>query len=98
MPIVKKDNLYSQNSNYGIGHMSGGEIKDKAKVAGEIEENNNNQSQNIDIKVDVNLASETNSNSSENSLNDSQKAKYLFEIKISGELTQDKKAKYNDVN
>ncbi|GEM_PF-3847712 len=34
-------NSYEQSGNFGIGHMSGGAIKDIAKVAGEINEYGN---------------------------------------------------------
>ena len=36
-----KGNYYEQSGNFGIGHMSGGEIKDGAKVAGVINEAEN---------------------------------------------------------
>lgn len=35
---IKTDAYYEQSGNFGIGHMSGGEIKDNAKVAGVINE------------------------------------------------------------
>ena len=50
-----QDDLYSQNGNHGIGHMSDGAIKGNAKVAGSIEENNKNQSQNTNNQFIVNF-------------------------------------------
>ena len=38
-----KGDSYFQKGNRGIDYMNNSEIKDKAKVAGKIEENNNNQ-------------------------------------------------------
>ena len=36
--MESKENTYNQNGNFGIGHMSGGEIQKEAKVAGVINE------------------------------------------------------------
>lgn len=68
-----QSDLYSQNGNHGISHMSGGEIKDYAKVVGK-EENNHNQSQNTKNQVNVNIStsSESNSLKKQNNLIDSQ--------------------------
>jgi hypothetical protein len=55
-----KGDLSSQHSNHGIGHNSGGVIKDNAKVAGKFEENNIQQSQKIDNQVTVNINPQNN--------------------------------------
>ena len=52
---LSKLTKYLQESNFGIGHMSGGTFKDNTKVAGKFEENNSNQSQDIANHVTVNL-------------------------------------------
>ncbi len=52
----------SQEGNYGIGHMSGGVIKDDAKVAGKIKENNNDQSQHTSIQLNLHVPPQTQSN------------------------------------
>ena len=90
-----KGDLYSQNGNFGISHMSGGEIKDEAKIAGKIEENNN--SHNTNIQVNVSLDPQTEPKSSQKPLNKSQNKKVSFEIRISGELTNDEKEEYKDI-
>lgn len=45
----RREDIYQQTGNYGIGHISDGEIKDNAKITGRIEGNNNNQ-----VTVDIN--------------------------------------------
>ena len=61
----KKGDSYLQKGNHGIGHMSDGEIKGEAKVAGRLKENNKNQSQKANSKVTVNINSPNVSNSSD---------------------------------
>ena len=72
-------------------------LKRGAKVVGKIEKKKNNQSQITNNQVTINISSQTESNSSETSSNNNQNEKVFFEIRISGELTKDKKAKYKDI-
>ena len=77
-----KDDLYSQKGNLGIGHNSGGVIKDDAKVAGKIEENNHNQSQNLNTKVTVPITINTQNESNISERENVQKSKQEI-IKLS---------------
>ncbi|MGK7894257.1 MAG: hypothetical protein AB4372_11685 [Xenococcus sp. (in: cyanobacteria)] len=95
----KKRNLgnsSSQNGNFGVGQMSGGEIKDTT-MAGEINENNHLQSQNTSNNVILNINTQNKSNSSEK--NNTASKKEIIELHIKeGEKEATVKAPYSTAN
>lgn len=93
----QQDDLYLQNGNYGIGHMSGGVVQDGAQVIGKSIKEEKNQSQNLDVQLNVNIGTKSESIFPQEPINSNPRKKVLFEIRISGELIENKRAKYRNV-
>ncbi|MEM9273981.1 MAG: hypothetical protein AAGA80_13580, partial [Cyanobacteria bacterium P01_F01_bin.143] len=80
------DRNTEQKGNFGIGQANGAEISGNSTVAGEIIQSN--------VNLDIHVNSPNNSGISPLPLDRSLNSSVLFEIKISGELTNDQEAKY----
>ncbi|MEM8677074.1 MAG: pentapeptide repeat-containing protein [Cyanobacteria bacterium P01_G01_bin.67] len=95
---MAEGNKYEQQGNYGVGHLDDGEVKDNAKVAGHLEENNHKSSSKTYINFTVNIDSQNKSKVEENTPNNNlASGTSKFEITLSGELTKDQRAKYKGI-
>ena len=91
----QQDDLSSQNSNYGIGHMNGGVVQDGAQIIGKSIKKHSDQFQDNNFALTVNVGSPAENNISYTAFSNAQDNLVSFEMTISGELPEDNEVEFD---